>query len=198
MLSSIKRILLPVVGMAVSIAPQALPAQLSANAVVVASGIQAPRGLRFGPDGDLYVGEAGTGGTTSTDGQCPAGDTAGGTVSWRAQRPDLEVRSELEPHHCSEWTAFIGGCAGRPTGRRRSSIYEWNAVRADCRRRLLAWQCHDARRRNWRLTPPTEPFAMWVISAPSCMRIRCSIRIPMTLSRTERRTPWSARIMRCT
>jgi hypothetical protein len=71
MLSSIKRILLPVVGMAVSIAPQALPAQLSANAVVVASGLQAPRGLRFGPDGDLYVGEAGTGGTTSTDGQCP-------------------------------------------------------------------------------------------------------------------------------
>lgn len=71
MLNSIKRVLLPVVGVAVSIAPQALPAQLSANAVVVASGLEAPRGLRFGPDGDLYVGEAGTGGTTSTDGQCP-------------------------------------------------------------------------------------------------------------------------------
>ena len=69
--SSIKRILLPVVGMAVSIAPQALPAQLSANATVVASGLQGPRGLRFGPDGDLYVAEAGTGGMNSTEGQCP-------------------------------------------------------------------------------------------------------------------------------
>ena len=70
----IKRILLPVVGMAISIAPQALPAQqpLSPNAVVVATGLEAPRGLRFGPDGDLYVAEAGTGGTTSTADICPA------------------------------------------------------------------------------------------------------------------------------
>jgi hypothetical protein len=72
MLSSIKRILLPVVGVAVSISPQAFHAQLSANAVVVASGLEAPRGLRFGPDGDLYVAEAGTGGTTSTADICPA------------------------------------------------------------------------------------------------------------------------------
>jgi len=71
MLISIKRILLPVVGMAVSIAPQALSAQLSANAVVVANGLQAPRGLHFGPDGDLYVAEAGTGGTNSTADICP-------------------------------------------------------------------------------------------------------------------------------
>lgn len=71
--SSIKRVLLPVVGMAVSIAPQALPAQqpLSPNATVVASGLEAPRGMRFGPDGDLYVAEAGTGGTNPTSGQCP-------------------------------------------------------------------------------------------------------------------------------
>ena len=70
MLSPMKCILLPMFGMAVSIAPQALPAQLSANAVVVASGLEGPRGLRFGPDGDLYVAEAGTGGTNSTSGQC--------------------------------------------------------------------------------------------------------------------------------
>jgi len=36
----------------------------------VASGLEAPRGLRFGPDGDLYIAEAGTGGTTSTAGKC--------------------------------------------------------------------------------------------------------------------------------
>ena len=66
MLSPMKYVLLPLFGMAVSIAPQALPAQLSANAVVVASGLNAPRGLRFGPDGDLYVAEAGTGGSNLT------------------------------------------------------------------------------------------------------------------------------------
>src|ERR1700733_1506204 len=38
---------------------------------VVASGLEGPRGMRFGPDGYLYVAEAGTGGTNSTIGQCP-------------------------------------------------------------------------------------------------------------------------------
>jgi hypothetical protein len=84
MVSPLKYILLPVIGMAVSIAPQALHAQLSANATVVASGLQAPRGLRFGPDGDLYVAEAGTGGSTATSPeQCaqvppPVGPYTGG------------------------------------------------------------------------------------------------------------------------
>ena len=53
---------------------------------VVASGLQGPRGLRFGPDGDLYVAEAGTGGTTSTAGQCtqvptPPGPWTGGPTA---------------------------------------------------------------------------------------------------------------------
>src|ERR1019366_3677016 len=46
-------------------------AQLSSNVTVIASGLQAPRGLKFGPDGMLYVAEEGTGGTTSTKGACP-------------------------------------------------------------------------------------------------------------------------------
>src|SRR5579859_6459663 len=46
------------------------PPQLSANATVFATGLNNPRGLRFGPDGNLYVAEAGLGGTNSTIGQC--------------------------------------------------------------------------------------------------------------------------------
>src|SRR3984957_16881982 len=37
----------------------------------VATGLEGPRGLRFGPDGYVYVAQAGTGGTNSTIGQCP-------------------------------------------------------------------------------------------------------------------------------
>ena len=44
--------------------------QLPSNATIYASGLQAPRGLRFGPDGYLYVAEAGTGGSNSTGTAC--------------------------------------------------------------------------------------------------------------------------------
>ena len=56
---------------------------------ILASGLEGPRGLRFGPDGYLYVAEAGTGGTNSTIGQCtqvpgppggPGPDTGGLTA----------------------------------------------------------------------------------------------------------------------
>jgi hypothetical protein len=56
---------------------------LPVNATLIASKLEGPRGLRFGPDGDLYVAEAGTGGTTSTAGECtqvpsPPGPYTGG------------------------------------------------------------------------------------------------------------------------
>jgi len=38
---------------------------------IFAMGFNNPRGLKFGPDGYLYVAEAGLGGTRSTIGQCP-------------------------------------------------------------------------------------------------------------------------------
>ncbi len=43
----------------------------SANVSVFASGFNNPRGLKFGPDGYLYVAEGGAGGTLSTVGKCP-------------------------------------------------------------------------------------------------------------------------------
>jgi hypothetical protein len=69
---------------AASIASATAYAQLSSNATVYASGLESPRGLKFGPDGDLYVAEAGTGGTVSTVGSCeqvpaPIGSYLGGS-----------------------------------------------------------------------------------------------------------------------
>ena len=64
---------------AVSLCAPGMPARChaqSANVTVFASGLAGPRGLKFGPDGDLYVAEAGFGGTNSTTtsqcGQVPA------------------------------------------------------------------------------------------------------------------------------
>ena len=45
-------------------------ANTEASVKVFATGFNNPRGLKFGPDGNLYVAEGGTGGTHTTAGQC--------------------------------------------------------------------------------------------------------------------------------
>lgn len=67
-------------------AAQAASAQVPSEFTVIASGLDAPRGIKFGPDGDLYVAQSGTGGTnTTTQNQCqqvpgPVGPYAGGNT----------------------------------------------------------------------------------------------------------------------
>lgn len=57
----------------------------SSNVSVFAAGFNNPRGLKFGPDGNLYVAEGGAGGSTSTVGLCTqvpdAGPYTGGFTS---------------------------------------------------------------------------------------------------------------------
>jgi hypothetical protein len=61
-------------------------AQAADGVSIFAAGFNNPRGLKFGPDGHLYVAEAGLGGTNSTMGQCvqvptPPGPYTGGRTA---------------------------------------------------------------------------------------------------------------------
>jgi hypothetical protein len=89
-----KLLLPPVTVLAACVVTQPTQAQTSTNVhVLVAGGLEGPRGLRFGPDGNLYVAEAGTGGSNSTQKLCtqvipPVGPYTGGKTG-RISKVDM-------------------------------------------------------------------------------------------------------------
>jgi len=69
-----------------------------AHVAVFASGFNNPRGLTFGPDGDLYVAEGGLGGTHSTVGKCPQVAGAAAPYTGSSNNPVLGGRiSKVTP-----------------------------------------------------------------------------------------------------
>ncbi len=85
---------------------------------VFATGLNNPRGLKFGPDGNLYVAEGGLGGTNSTVGQCaqvtaPVGPEFGSPTSGRVSKINQQgVRTTVTDQLPSSMTAGAGFVSG--------------------------------------------------------------------------------------
>jgi hypothetical protein len=101
--------------LALSLARPAV-AQLSSNATVFYSGLDNPRGLKFGPDGFLYVAEGGQGGNDSTVGLCPQvpapiGPYTGGGHTGRVSKisPDGKQRITVADDLPSSQTSLMSG-----------------------------------------------------------------------------------------
>lgn len=92
------------------------PPQLSPkNVSVFATGLNNPRGLKFGPDGNLYVAEGGIGGANSTEGCCeqvipPVGPYTGSPTGSRISKIDANgVRTTAVDNLPSSQTSAATG-----------------------------------------------------------------------------------------
>jgi len=95
--------LLAGLAMLASFGGQTVQASSGVQVSVFATGLNNPRGMRFGPDGSLYVAEGGTGGTNSTVGQCaqvpaPIGPDTGGKTARISKINAWGVRSTVVDH----------------------------------------------------------------------------------------------------
>jgi len=93
----------------------AFGASLPNNVSVFATGLNNPRGLKFGPDGNLYVAEGGIGGSDSTEGCCeqvipPVGPYTGSITGSRVSKINANgvVTTAVDNLPSSQTSAALG------------------------------------------------------------------------------------------
>jgi hypothetical protein len=113
--SSVGALTVAAVPSAAVAAPTVIRGAAAPTVEIFATGFNNPRGLKFGPDGALYVAEGGPGGTASTVGKCtqvvpPLGPYTGAAHGGRISRVDSNgVRTTVTDRFPSDQTTAETG-----------------------------------------------------------------------------------------